>query len=248
MSNNPDGDASVKVRRYSGSARINHWVMAAAFVLLLLTGLALFHPSLYFLSGFVGGGPTARWLHPWVGLVFAASFLIIFIRFLPANLPERTDFTWLGKLGDVIAGRDEFLPEVGKYNAGQKMVFWGQAILVPILLITGFGLWTPGLEFLQSTFGFKATIDQKRIAALLHAMAAVCTITIWIVHVYAAIWVRGTIGAMTRGTVTGGWGWRHHRKWLKSEVADGRVGAGAPASAATAGPESPQVLAAALSK
>jgi len=25
---------------------------------------------------------------------------------------------------------------------------------------------------------------------------------------------------MTRGTVTGGWAWRHHRKWLKEVVAD----------------------------
>ncbi|MBS0561518.1 MAG: formate dehydrogenase cytochrome b556 subunit, partial [Proteobacteria bacterium] len=27
------------------------------------------------------------------------------------------------------------------------------------------------------------------------------------------------IGAMTRGSVTGGWAWRHHRKWLREEAA-----------------------------
>ena len=48
-------------------------------------------------------------------------------------------------------------------------------------------------------------------------------IAIWIIHVYAAIWVRGTISAMTRGFVTGGWGWRHHRKWLREEVGRGQV-------------------------
>jgi formate dehydrogenase subunit gamma len=41
---------------------------------------------------------------------------------------------------------------------------------------------------------------------------------VWIVHVYAAIWVRGTIRAMTRGSVTGGWAWKHHRKWLRELV------------------------------
>jgi formate dehydrogenase subunit gamma len=46
---------------------------------------------------------------------------------------------------------------------------------------------------------------------------------IWIVHVYAAIWVRGTLSAMTRGFVTGGWGWRHHRKWLRKEVDRGEI-------------------------
>jgi formate dehydrogenase subunit gamma len=42
---------------------------------------------------------------------------------------------------------------------------------------------------------------------------------VWIIHVYAAIWIRGTIRAMTRGSVTGGWAWRHHRKWLRDLVA-----------------------------
>jgi formate dehydrogenase subunit gamma len=48
-------------------------------------------------------------------------------------------------------------------------------------------------------------------------------IAIWIIHVYAAIWVRGTISAMTRGTVSGGWGWRHHRKSLRKEVDKGAI-------------------------
>jgi formate dehydrogenase subunit gamma len=52
-----------------------------------------------------------------------------------------------------------------------------------------------------------------------HALAASGMIVIVIIHIYAAIWVRGTIRAMTRGSVTGGWAWRHHRKWLKEEVA-----------------------------
>ena len=211
--------ASVRVRRYSGSARLNHWIMAIAFVLLLVSGLSLFHPGLFFLSGFFGGGSIVRWLHPWAGVVFAASFLGLFVRFFPQNLPEKTDFVWLGRLKDVLTARDEFLPEVGKYNAGQKLVFWSQAILVPIMLVTGIGLWDTGLAYLEQTFAFKATIDQRRIAALVHSMAAVTAILIWIVHVYAAIWVRGTIGAMTRGVVSGGWGWRHHRRWLRAEVA-----------------------------
>jgi formate dehydrogenase subunit gamma len=223
MSNQVDSREQVQVRRYSGSARINHWIMAISFVLLLVSGLSLFHPSLFFLSGFFGGGTVVRWLHPWVGLIFAFGFLLLFIRFLPANLPERTDIAWLAKTRHVLAGRDEYLPEVGKYNAGQKLVFWSQGVLVPLLLITGFGLWTPGLNFLEQTIGFKATIDQKRLAALVHGVAAVAAIVVWIVHVYAAIWVRGTLNAMTRGTVSGGWGWRHHRRWLKSEVADGRI-------------------------
>jgi len=32
-----------------------------------------------------------------------------------------------------------------------------------------------------------------------------------------------TISAMTRGTVSGGWGWRHHRKSLRKEVDKGEI-------------------------
>lgn len=223
MSNQAHVDAPMRVRRYSGAARLNHWVMAVSFVLLLLSGLSLFEPGLFFLTGLFGGGINTRWLHPWFGLVFAISFFGLFVRFVGQNLPERTDIVWLSRLRAVLTGHDEYLPEVGKYNAGQKLVFWSQALLVPLMLITGIGLWDTALGTLQQWLGFQPTIDQRRLAALVHAGAAVLAILIWIVHVYAAIWVRGTLSAMTKGTVSGGWGWRHHRRWLRDEVATGKV-------------------------
>jgi formate dehydrogenase subunit gamma len=219
MTEHKDSEAHMQVSRYSGSARINHWIVAISFVLLMISGLALFHPSLYGLTALFGGGPTARWLHPWLGVVLVVGFLGLFVRFFAANLPEKTDWVWLARLRHVLAGREEYLPEVGKYNAGQKFVFWSQAVLVAVMFVTGIGLWPAGLAYMEQLFGFKATIDQRRLAAVLHAGSAVLTIAIWIIHVYAAIWVRGTISAMTRGSVTGGWAWRHHRKWLRKEVA-----------------------------
>jgi formate dehydrogenase subunit gamma len=208
----------VLVRRYSGTARINHWITAITFVALGLSGLALFHPDLYGLSVLFGGGATMRWLHPWLGVVLAASFFMLFLRFVPANLPEGTDIVWLARMRDVLAGHEEYLPEVGKYNAGQKVVFWAMAILIPVMLVTGIGLWEPARHWVEGVIGFHATIDQQRWAAVLHATAAVLAILVWVVHVYAGIWVRGTISAMTAGMVTGGWAWRHHRKWLREEV------------------------------
>ena len=219
MNEHKPGEPHMQVSRYSGSARINHWIVAISFVLLMISGLALFHPSLYGLTALFGGGPTARWLHPWIGLVLVVGFLGLFFRFFVANLPEKTDWVWLAKLRYVLSGQEEYLPEVGKYNAGQKFVFWSQAVLVAVMLVTGIGLWPAGLAYVEQLFGFKATIDQRRLAAVIHAGSAVVTIAIWIIHVYAAIWVRGTFSAMTRGSVTGGWAWRHHRKWLRKEVA-----------------------------
>ena len=116
----------------------------------------------------------------------------------------------------MLAGNEEKLPEVGKYNAGQKLYFWLMSITIVVLFLSGIVTW-------QQYFGDRFTIDQKRMGVLVHALAAIVAICLWIVHVYAAIWVRGTISAMTRGKVTGGWAWRHHRRWLREIVTGKRL-------------------------
>jgi cytochrome b561-like protein len=139
VSDQGKGGAHIRVRRYSGSARINHWIVAISFVLLLLSGLSLFHPSLYPISQLFGGGETVRWLHPWIGVVLVVAFLGLFLRFFWQNLPEFTDFVWLARIRHVLTANDQYLPEIGKYNAGQKFVFWSQFVLVAVLFVTGVG-------------------------------------------------------------------------------------------------------------
>jgi formate dehydrogenase subunit gamma len=207
----------VTVDRYTTGARINHWITAVSLVLLALSGLALFHPSLFFLTGLFGGGQNTRMIHPWIGVVLFFSFLGMFLRFWKANLWKREDGTWLARLRDVLADHEESLPEVGKYNAGQKMVFWMMSVLIIVLIASGLVMWD------QYFFNY-TTIEQKRLAALIHSLAAIVIICTWIVHVYAAIWVKGTIPAMVRGSVTGGWAWKHHRKWLKELVTGNTTG------------------------
>jgi formate dehydrogenase subunit gamma len=201
----------VIVDRYTAGARINHWITAASLILLALSGLALFAPSLFFLTAIFGGGEATRAIHPWIGVVLFFSFLGLFLRFWKANLWKAEDGTWLARLHDVLAAREEQLPDVGKYNAGQKVVFWAMSILIVVLIVSGVLSW-------DQYFSEYTTIEQKRIAIIVHDFAAIAIICVWIVHFYAAIWVRGTFGAMTRGQVTGGWAWRHHRKWLRELV------------------------------
>lgn len=201
----------VIVDRYTVGARINHWVTAISLVLLALSGLSLFHPSLYFLTVLFGGGQWTRAIHPWIGVVLFFSFVGLFIRFWKANLWRSEDNTWLRRIRDVLAGEEEKLPELGKYNAGQKFVFWAMSFLIVVLIATGVVVWD------QYFYGF-TSIEQKRVAILIHSLAAVAIVCVWIMHVYAAIWVRGTFDAMTKGQVTGGWAWRHHRKWLRELV------------------------------
>ena len=204
----------VIVDRYTPGARINHWITATCLVLLALSGLSLFHPSLFFLTVLFGGGQATRAIHPWIGVVLFFSFAGLFLRFWRLNLWKGADTLWIFRLNEVLGNRDHEDPdlvEIGKYNAGQKVVFWGMTFLILILIGSGLVIW-------DQYFSDYTTLTQKRMAVLVHSAAAVTIICVWIVHIYAAIWVRGTIGAMTRGQVTGGWAWRHHRKWLRDLV------------------------------
>lgn len=197
--------------RYTTAARINHWVTAACLILLALSGMALFHPSLFFLTALFGGGADTRAIHPWFGSVLLVSFALLFVRFVRHNLWERDDTRWMVAIRSVLANDEEHAPEVGRYNAGQKLVFWGMTVLILVLFASGLVIW--------DTYFFGATtIAQKCIAQLAHSLAAVAIIGVWIVHVYAALWVRGTVPAMTRGVVSAGWSWRHHRKWLRESA------------------------------
>ncbi|KAA2213852.1 formate dehydrogenase subunit gamma [Teichococcus oryzae] len=207
----------VTVDRYGPGARVNHWITAASLILLAISGLALFTPSLYFLTSLFGGGQNTRALHPWIGVVLFLSFFVFFFQLWRANLPERVDIIWLSKIRDLLSGHEENLPELGKYNAGQKFIFWAMTLLILVLIGTGVMIW-------EQYFAEYFTIPARRVAVLAHSVAAVLIICIFILHVYAAIWTRGTLRAMTRGSVTGGWAWRHHRKWLRELAGQRKTG------------------------
>lgn len=198
----------ITVSRYGPGKRLNHWITASSLILLLLSGLAMFHPWLFFLTALFGGGQNTRTLHPWIGVVLFFSFFIFFFQLWRLNLPNRDDVRWTAQIGDLVRGHEEKLPELGKYNAGQKLIFWGMTFFILILIVTGITIWDQ--YFLDYT-----AISTKRVALLIHSLSAVLIILLFILHVYAAFWTRGTLRAMTRGTVTGGWAWRHHRKWFK---------------------------------
>lgn len=196
------------VPRYTGLQRVNHWITAILFSLLTLSGLAMFTPFLFFLSGLFGGGPATRAIHPWFGVALVVSFAFLFVRFWRLNIPNRDDVAWSMKIGDVLTNREDRLPELGKYNAGQKLVFWGQSALITVMFVTGLVIW-------DQYFGTYTVTDTKRYALAAHSLAALVAILIIIVHIYAGIWIKGTGRAMMRGTVSGGWAYRHHRKWFR---------------------------------
>lgn len=198
---------SKMLQRYKDSDRMNHWFIAIMFFLATLSGLTLFHPSLYFLNNLFGGGAWTRILHPFLGVVMFVGFLLMFFRLWRDNLINKQDREWRRNIGPMIRGEIKQLP-VSKYNYGQKVVFWLMTLSLIALLVTGVMFWRPW-------FAPYFTIPVMRIAVLIHSISAVILILSVITHVYAAIWVKGTMRAMTRGTVSESWAKTHHPLWYK---------------------------------
>ena len=199
------------LQRYSAGERVNHWVVGICFILLALSGLAFFHPAFFPLTQLFGGGPWTRILHPYIGVVMMLFFIMMFLRFWRLNVMEQRDVEWLKNVNKMIDGNDHDMPEQGKYNGGQKVLFWGLVVGMLALTASGVAMWRAWLHL---------PVDMVRVASVVHAAAAVWMIGLIIMHVYAAIWTRGTIRAMLYGTVTRAWAKQHHRGWYRKMTGD----------------------------
>ncbi len=202
------------LKRYADGERMNHWFIVLMFFMAAVSGLAFFHPSLFFLSHLMGGGSWARILHPFVGLLMVLGFAVMFVKLWRQNLMTAADKEWSKHAGEMLRGDKSRMPPAGKYNAGQKQVFWLMSISLLVLVVTGFMFWRPW-------FAPYVPIAVMRVAVLLHSVAAVVLVLSVIVHIYAAIWVKGTLRAMTRGTVTESWAKTNHALWHQ-EVTRGK--------------------------
>lgn len=201
--------------RYTAPERANHWAVGMAFILLALSGLAFFHPAFYPLNQLFGGGVWARILHPFIGVVMALSFLAMFFRFWKLNIMTPTDKEWLSRIREMVDGDDHNMPEAGKYNGGQKLLFWLLVACMVLLTVSGIVIW-------RAYFSALFPIGLIRLSSVVHAAAAAGMITLIIVHVYAAIWTRGTIRAMWYGTVSRAWAKQHHPAWFRQITGGGK--------------------------
>ena len=194
------------LRRYRDATRMNHWFVALLFFAAGLSGLAFFHPSLFFFTALFGGGQWTRILHPFFGVAMVVGFAFMFFTMWRDNVLDRNDVEWMKKSPAMLKGDKSGMPPVGKYNAGQKLVFWVFGISLLLLFVTGFMFWSPWFV------GF-FPILVRRIAVVVHAASAAGLILSVITHISAAIWIKGTVRAMTRGTVTERWAKLNHPLW-----------------------------------
>jgi formate dehydrogenase subunit gamma len=195
------------ITRYTLAERVNHWFGSLTYIYLLMTGLAFWSPYLYWLAAVVGGGPTARFWHPWVGLFFAASYFWMSVQWHRDMEIDADDRAWAQEINAYIENEDDKLPPVGRFNWGQKLFFWGMVYSTVLLLLSGIGLWY------TEAIPWKFHILRFAII-LVHASVALITIGLFLIHVYmSTILEEGSFGSMVHGYVTRAWAWTFHRKW-----------------------------------
>ncbi|MDR7563947.1 MAG: formate dehydrogenase subunit gamma [Armatimonadota bacterium] len=194
------------ILRYTLGERILHWVVALSFLYLLLTGLALFYPPFYWLVGLFGGGAVIRYWHPVVGVIFFGALVVMLLLWARDMRIEPHDREWLRHMGDYAAGREEAVPPSGRFNAGQKLLFYLQFLAGILLLLSGVVLWFP--------LSFGRVVRQA--SFVVHDLAAIAAMGGLILHVYMGVFViRGSWEAITRGTVSRRWAEAHHGLWFR---------------------------------
>ena len=197
------------IPRYTLRERANHWIGALAYAYLLVTGLAFWSPDLYWLAAIVGGGPVARFWHPWLGLVFTLSVFWMFVEWRRDMQLDSNDRAWAKAMPYYIRNEDDKLPPVGRFNYGQKLFFWGMFYSVILLVLSGVALWYT--EALPWNLRFV-----RYAAVLIHASVAMITIGLFMIHVYMSVFLEeGSLPAMIHGTVTRAWAWTFHRSWYE---------------------------------
>lgn len=199
------------ILRYTLAERVNHWFGALVYIYCLITGLAFWSPYMYWLAALVGGGPTARFWHPWFGLAFTASMLVMYTHWDRDMRITEADRRWSQAMEHYIKNEDELLPPEGRFNYGQKLFFWLMFFGVFLLLISGLGLWF--VESIPSWLRYPSIV--------IHVASALATIGGFIIHVYmGTAMVRGGFTSIIRGEVSTAWAKTHHRLWYEQVTGD----------------------------
>ena len=201
-----------RILRYQFHERLTHWVAAFSFIYLMLTGLAFWSPWLFWLAIVLGGGQTSRTLHPWAGLIFAGAVLYMYVMWAGQMHTTETDQAWWRSIGHYIRNEDDQMPPAGRYNAGQKLLFWGFFVCGLLLLLSGAILWFP--EWIPWNLRFL-----RYLAVLVHASSALLAIGLFMIHVYMSVFAeRGAFGSVIRGDVSLDFAKRYHPGWYKEIV------------------------------
>jgi formate dehydrogenase subunit gamma len=215
------GEGRRKIERFTPFERSAHWSNAIAFVILAISGIVMAWGK-FFLLPIIGATLfgfltyVLKTMHNFAGPVFAVSLVIMFITFLRDNWPQRGDLHWLLKGGGLL-GKSQHEPPSHRFNAGEKLVFWGGMLLLGSFVV-GSGL---VMDKLIPNLSYDRGMMQ--VAHMVHNVSTVLMMCVFAAHIYiGTVGMKGAYTAMRRGWVGEEWAKEHHAYWYE-DIAAGKI-------------------------
>jgi formate dehydrogenase subunit gamma len=207
------GRSGRKVRRFNGFERFSHWLTAVSFVLLGLTGLNITFGKLVLLpvigpEAFSAFAQSAKYVHNFVSFSFVVGLVLIVALWIKDNIPRKVDIDWVKQGGGFIKSKHA---PAGRFNAGEKLVFWFALGAGAAVIVSGY--------FLLFPF-YLTNIAGMQVAQVVHAVVAVLFVAVILAHIYiGTLGMEGAFEAMGTGEVDLNWAKEHHDQWLEDQLA-----------------------------
>jgi formate dehydrogenase subunit gamma len=205
------------LKRWALWERILHWVTAALFIIMALTGLTtLFGRAVlipvFGLSGFSVFAQWSLWIHNYTGPLFIAGMLIELVVWFRINIPRWRDVVWFKNLGGMVGSGPR--PHAGRINGGEKAWFW-------LLFFCGIGLAVTGVILDFPIWGQDRITMQ--VSNIIHSVLGLGLLAASFGHIYiGTIGAEGTFRGMWRGDVSAQWAKQHQDLWYEKRMRERR--------------------------
>ena len=210
------GLSGMLVERFSSLERISHWLTATAFIVLALTGLNVTYGRQILLpvmgaDAFTAFSQWAKYLHNYMSFAFVLGLVLMFVQWVVYNLPMPSDVRWLLQGGGILGNSH---PPAGKFNLGQKIVFWVTIVGGVLLSATGYALMFPFYSAPAGLADYTATMGGLQSVSIWHGLIAVIMIAVILAHIYiGTLGMQGAFWSMGNGKVDANWARQHHSIW-----------------------------------
>lgn len=233
--------ADLSILRMNAAQRRQHFILAASFIVLALTGFALKFPDSWVAKLLGANEMFRRWSHRIAGVVLLAVgvYHVFYIltkkegRQLASDfLPVRKDLGDLAGSARYLAGRSPEKPRIGRFGYAEKMEYWAVIWGTIIMGATGLVIW---FKLEVTRFLPRWAVDVALTIHYYEAILACLAILVW--HFYHVIFdpdVYPLNWACWKGKVSPHWHDEEHPLEQAPPTEDARslAGASGPHSAA----------------
>ncbi|MCA3387730.1 MAG: formate dehydrogenase subunit gamma [Roseomonas sp.] len=221
------GPSGRTIQRFNTLERANHWMVASTFIILGLSGLNLTFGRHILLpivgpEAFTAISQWGKYAHNFLAFPFTLGLVVMLLIWVKDNIPNARDIAWFKAGGGLIGNKH---PEAGRFNGGQKMVFWITVLGGAVVAVSGYLL----------VFPFVFTdIAGMQLSHIIHSLLSVLMIAALLAHIYiGSVGMDGAFDAMGSGQVDLNWAKQHHPLWVQEEMAKGRAAEAPPGAKAS---------------